>query len=126
VPTILVIDDDDTLRSFLRAVLEGAGYAVSEASDGAAGLALFQAARPDLVLCDVYMPGRDGLATVPELKKLGPDVPVIVMSGGSLTFGDYLKVARQLGASDALDKPFRQDQLLQAIARLLPSREEQG
>jgi CheY-like chemotaxis protein len=118
--TILVIDDDGQIRALIRAILERAGHTVTEASDGAEGLRQFQATPPDLVLCDLYMPGRDGLGTMTELHALRPDVPVVVMSGGSTMFGDYLQVARQLGAADALPKPFGPDQLLQTVARLLP------
>jgi CheY-like chemotaxis protein len=121
-PTILVIDDDGLVRSYLRDVLDAGGYTVSEASDGEEGLRQFQDAVPDLVLCDLYMPGREGMETIRELKRLRPDVPVVAMSGGSAAMGDYLPLAKALGAADALRKPVSPEHLLQTVARLLAGR----
>jgi CheY-like chemotaxis protein len=119
--TILVIDDDGSVRSYLRNVLESAGYRVSEAADGADGLMKFQAAPPGLVLCDLYIPGVEGMETIREIKRLSPGVPVIAISGGS-ALGDFLPLALALGADDALHKPFGPAQLLQAVARHLAGR----
>jgi CheY-like chemotaxis protein len=95
-PTILVIDDDGPVRSYLRKVLESAGYQVSEAADGADGLRQFQAASPDLVLCDLYMPGVEGMEAIREMARLRPGVPVIAISGGSV-LGDFLPLALAWG-----------------------------
>jgi two-component system chemotaxis response regulator CheY len=120
IPVILVIDDDAAVRHSLRTLLEEAGHTVTEAADGAAGLVRLQAVPPDLVLCDVFMP-TDGLETIHKLRRLRPEAPVIAMSGGSAMFGDFLPVAKAMGAADTLHKPFDPDRLLKAIARLLPA-----
>jgi len=102
-PHVLVIDDERDVRAALRAILERSGYAVSEAADGAAGL-LLQRERPaDVVLCDMYMPNKDGREALQEFRR-GAAVPVVVMSGGSgglpaLGRVDVLGMAGLLGAA---------------------------
>jgi CheY-like chemotaxis protein len=85
------------VRLSLRTVLEEAGHQVREAPDGSTGLEIFQAERPDLVLCSLYMPKRDGLQTVPELKSLRPDVPVIAISRRQLGGGQPVEPGGRLG-----------------------------
>src|SRR5262245_27399280 len=80
---ILVIDDDQEVLSVIRRIVEDAGHTVSTALDAEGGLAQFRAEPHDLVLCDVFMPGKSGIATLKELRLLSPDVRVIVMSGGT-------------------------------------------
>src|SRR5262249_6322717 len=117
---ILIIEDDDGLRPLLRLVLQREGYETEEAREGDEGLRLC-AARPfDLVLCDVLMPGREGLETIRDLRKLYPPPRVIAMSGGlGLPSMDPLRVASLLGACRTVAKPFRIDRLLQVVADAL-------
>jgi DNA-binding response OmpR family regulator len=104
---ILVIDDDDAVAGFVRNALASLGYAVRVAADGAQGVRLFLAERPDGVLCDLFMPDKDGLEVIPELRRHDATVPVVAMSGGSAVYTqDLLPVARRLGAAAALRKPF--------------------
>jgi DNA-binding NtrC family response regulator len=115
-PRVLIIDDDDSLRGMLRVALEGDGHQVAEAAGGAEGLRLLRERGADLVLCDVFMPGTDGLETLGALKDEFPGLPVVSMSGGG--FGgqvDMLGVARALGARAVLYKPFK----LQAVRDVL-------
>jgi CheY-like chemotaxis protein len=115
-PRVLIIDDNDELRGMLRAALEADGHQIAEAADGAEGLRLLRARGADAVLCDVFMPGTDGLETLKALKEEFPGLPVVSMSGGG--FGgevDLLGVARALGARAVLYKPFR----LQAVRDVL-------
>ncbi len=80
----------------------------------------------DLVLTDLFMPGRDGIELVSELQKMKSAPPVVVMSGGGMTGGgrlvatEYLRMARHLGAVSILEKPFSDEQLLSSIALALP------
>src|SRR5690349_994065 len=79
---ILIIDDETALRLWLRVVLEGAGHQVVDAPDGTAGLQALRRQPADLVLCDVFMPERDGLETIRALRREFPHVRVVAMSGG--------------------------------------------
>jgi CheY-like chemotaxis protein len=117
---ILVIDDDAAVRETLRQVLESAGHAVTCAEDGERGLEAFETARPDLVITDIIMPEREGIATILELRRRRPDRPIVAISGGGRTGGtDFLTMARRLGADAALPKPFELEELLDTVARCL-------
>jgi two-component system, chemotaxis family, chemotaxis protein CheY len=113
---ILVIDDDSLIRETLRRMLEGAGHEVTEAEDGAAGLKAVKAQRPDLVVTDIYMPGKEGIETIRELRQIVPGLKIIAISGSSWSSGhDALSSAKLLGADRTLPKPFRKEQLLASI-----------
>ncbi len=93
-PCILVIDDDPELRGVVREMLEGAGYAVLEASDGHAGVQVCQTSALDLVITDLLMPEHDGYATIRALRTVGPRATIIVISGaGSIGQRDMLAFA---------------------------------
>ena len=116
---ILLIEDNNDLRIMLRAVLTGAGHTVIEARDGQEGLTLFWQAGADLVVTDIVMPEKEGLAVLMELRTAQPPVKVIAMSGEG-NVSDYLATARLMGAAKVLPKPFRNAVLLAAINELLP------
>jgi CheY-like chemotaxis protein len=117
---VLVIDDNATFREFCRMVLEAALHVVVEAPDGKEGLEAFERERPDLVLCDLFMPEQDGLGVIRELRRLSPATRVVAMSGGGTRAkGDFLETARAMGASDTLSKPFGREELLEAVAKAL-------
>ena len=116
---ILLIEDDNDLRTMLRTVLADAGHTVIEARDGQEGLNLFRQAGADLVVTDIVMPEKEGLAVLLELRKAQPPVKVIAMSGEG-NASDYLDMARLMGAAKVLPKPFRPSALLSAIYELLP------
>lgn len=118
---ILLIDDDDGVRSLMRLALVRSGHTVVEASDGAQGLQLFPQANADLVITDMVMPGKDGAEVLTELQKMHPPVKVIAISGGSRHgFADNHEVAARLGAAKVLAKPFSCETLLAAIDELVP------
>jgi DNA-binding response OmpR family regulator len=117
---ILLIEDDENLRKMLRLSLEDYGYAVTEACDGKQGLASYRASPADLVLTDLVMPEKEGLETIQDLRKSHPSVKIIAMSGGSRqNAGENLKMARLLGASALIAKPFEVSKLVETIAGLL-------
>jgi DNA-binding response OmpR family regulator len=118
---ILLIDDDDPVRRVLSQTMIRAGHTVIEASNGKEGLDLFKSAKADLVITDIVMPGTEGTEVLLELRKKNPPVKIIAISGGGRQgTADYLKVARHLGASKVLAKPFSGDELIAAISELLP------
>ncbi|HYT83937.1 MAG TPA: response regulator, partial [Gemmatimonadales bacterium] len=81
-PRILLVDDEANIRKMVSALLESEGFDTLEAPNGQAALTLVGEDPPDVVLLDLMMPpGPDGLATLEQLKKRAPDVPVVMMSG---------------------------------------------
>ena len=98
---VLVIDDDPDIRDALRWLLEGEGFAVSVAANGAEGLTRQRREPADIVVTDIFMPEQDGIETLWKFRGEFPQVPIIVMSGGSSARGtDYLSVAHELGAQE--------------------------
>jgi CheY-like chemotaxis protein len=117
---VLIIDDDEQLRSLLSQILERAGYAVQEAENGAIGIKMFQEHPFDLVITDLIMPEKEGVETIMELRRQFPQVPLIAMSGGGRTGPhDYLTLAKQLGARRTLPKPFSREEILQVVREAL-------
>jgi CheY-like chemotaxis protein len=119
VARILVIDDNEALRSILRLQLEAAGHEVVDAPDGRVGLRLFQEWPADVVLCDLFMPEKEGLETIRELRQAGA-AHIIAMSGdGPVGTGVLLRVACHLGADAAPSKPFDSDELFEVLRQVL-------
>jgi two-component system, chemotaxis family, chemotaxis protein CheY len=118
---ILVIDDASFLRAILRRFLESAGHEVIEAEDGEQGVGAYRQARPELVISDVVMPKKDGLATLRELRELNPQAKVITISGGGARVGveDWLEKARAQGANATLAKPFEREVIVALVERIL-------
>jgi len=116
---ILLIDDDDGIRGTARVILEAAGHRVAEAADGAQGMILFEGSTYDLVITDLYMPGKEGIETIQEILDRGPDTPILAMSGGGGGGGGALVDAALLGADGTLQKPFTAAQLRQAVEGLI-------
>jgi DNA-binding response OmpR family regulator len=116
-PMLLVIDDDEAVRSSLDMLLEAYGFQVVLARDGRQGVAAFRANTPDVVLVDLMMPAQDGLATIALIRREWAKAPIVAMSGGAgIGNWDGLAAARKLGADYAIEKPFEADELL-AILR---------
>jgi len=113
--TILFIDDDDPLRMLCQTAVEEAGYRVLTAESGPHGLRLLQHQEVDLALVDVFMQSMDGLEVIQLLHTTRPACKIIAMSGGSWEW-DYLDTAKHLGANDTLKKPFRLQELLDAVS----------
>ncbi len=120
-PSVLIIDDEWKVRAFLREVLAGAGFDVVEAEDGEAGLSTYQKTPTDLVISDLFMGQQNGLEMILRLTQHHPDAKVIAISGGG-EFADpdtFLTIARSVGATEALAKPFGVDVLLQTVQKVL-------
>jgi two-component system response regulator (stage 0 sporulation protein F) len=112
--TILVIDDEESIRTLLRIALEGAGHEVLEAPNGRLGLALYRASKADLIITDIVMPEVDRLEMMLELTRNFLNVKVIAISGG-LEGEAPLHVAKMLGARQTIQKPLDMDTLLSAV-----------
>jgi DNA-binding NtrC family response regulator len=121
VQSILVIDDQADLRFAVEFALTRAGYAVTAVGNWPDALAALQKTKPDLVITDVIMPGKDDIEVIMELRKSHPTLPVAVMSGGGQLVSDvYLKMARSFGVKGILQKPFSNEQLLAVVTQALP------
>lgn len=119
--SILVIDDNEPVRGFLRAVLEGQGHTVTEAGQGRAALDSLRRSPVDVVLTDIYMPDCDGLEVIMTLRREFPAIRIVAISGGS---GDrnLLAAARQLGAHEVLEKPINIEELLKIVGAALKNK----
>lgn len=114
---VLVIDDDELVRSLLKTVLEEAGHEVAEAADGNTGLLLCRSHDIDLVITDILMPEADGSWAIRRLKRDFPRITIFAMSGGGQIASSEtcLSVAQRVGAAKVFEKPIAHDELLQAI-----------
>jgi two-component system response regulator AtoC len=112
---ILIIDDDRGHRKSLSLILGDAGYEVRSAEDGEEGLEKALAERPQLILCDVRMPKKDGIAFLKEYREAGGEALVLVMTAyGSI---ELATEAMKVGAYDYLPKPFGADEVLLTIRK---------
>jgi DNA-binding response OmpR family regulator len=117
---ILVVDDDNQVRSMLRVTLTREGYDVVEAADGFEAIKLFHESQFDLIITDIIMPGLEGFETITRLRSDSPTVKIIAISGGGrLAPEGYLEVAENLGALKAFTKPVDRDELLSTVRELL-------
>lgn len=118
--SVLLVEDDDTVRDALSIMLERAGYGVTIAENGLAAARLINDWRPDLVITDIFMPDADGIETLNLVKRRWPETPVIAISGGSPMLRlDYLRVAEDLGAVATVQKPFLRDDFLAIVRKAL-------
>jgi DNA-binding response OmpR family regulator len=122
---ILIVEDHPTMREAMRLVLEGEGFAIEEAGDGDAALALIDASPPDLLFLDLNIPGTSGTGVL-EAVRADPacaDVRVIVVTAA----GEESRAeALRLGADEYFTKPFSPTALLQTVERVLAGGATQG
>jgi len=116
---ILVVDDNKIFLNMLNDFLSGNDFIVEISDNGHEALKKFAEFIPDIVVTDIVMPDIDGIELLLQLRKLNPDIKVIVMSGGNRGHADaYLHMADKLGANAILSKPFELSELLQEVNNL--------
>jgi DNA-binding response OmpR family regulator len=123
---ILLIDDDRDIRTLMVYQLEAAGHQVRAAANGEEGLAMQRELGADLVVTDIFMPEKEGIETIRDLRHEFPAVKIIAISGGGRARPSFARdlsvVAGELGVFIVLQKPFDTQQLLSSIdAALGPS-----
>ena len=114
---ILVVDDDTNTRILMRAVLEGAGYAVSLAEDGLAALAVLDKTHIDLVVLDIMMPNMDGYEFTSTLRQCNNNLPILMVSAKQLPSDK--KHGFLVGTDDYMTKPVDEEEMLWRIRALL-------
>jgi len=119
--TILVVDDERAMTSMLAEVLEAEGYSTLTANSGDQALALIRKAAPELVISDLRMTGMNGHQLQSEIKRLCPDLPVVIITG----FGSIETAVESMkrGAFDFITKPFTNNQLIVVVGRALEDRQ---
>ena len=116
---VLLIDDDEMLRTVLAIAMEQAGHNVLQADDGQKGVELSRTASVDIVITDLIMPVQEGVETIMTLRRERPRLPIIAISGGVSNSKLYLDIAGKIGAKRMLPKPFAPRQLVALIEEIL-------
>lgn len=116
-PSILIVDDEASIVKSLAGILSDEGFEILTASNGYEGLKILEAASPDLVLLDIWMPGIDGIDTLKEIKEKFPATQVIMITGHG-TFETAVS-ATKIGAFDFIEKPLSIDKVIVAINNAL-------
>jgi CheY-like chemotaxis protein len=122
--SVLVIDDDAELLQLMVAAFRRAGFKAYSAANGRIGVQMLGALKPDLVVTDIVMPEKEGIATIIEARQAAPDAPVIAISGGG-AYGRhnvFLQWAEELGAAAVMAKPFPMSSLVETAQRVLAGR----
>ena len=116
---VLVIDDNDDFRKLALLWFQIHNIEAEGAANGARGLEMQRARPADVIVTDIFMPEKDGIETIHELRREFPGVRIIAMTGReSLTDFDAFEVARELGAVKTFKKPFKLDDLVAAVNEL--------
>jgi DNA-binding NtrC family response regulator len=123
-PRVLVVDDEESMRFFLRRALSRRGFEVDAVPDGPRGITRFLESRPDAVLLDVRLPGMNGRDVLERIRAADPSVPVIVMTGYASV--EDAMGAMWAGATDYVRKPLRADDVAGALERALAARARGG
>jgi len=114
---ILIIDDTKFMRTVLRSILESLGHdIVAEGKNGEEAIVLAEGCNPDIVTLDIRMPKMDGVTAIPEIRKVCPDVKILIVS----VIDDHEKILEAVknGANEYILKPFRKDRIVSAINKL--------
>ncbi len=122
--SILIVDDEESIRKTLQGIFEDAGFQVFLAQDGERAIKYVDEISPDLVFLDIWMPGMDGLEVLEIFKNKKKNFPVIMISGHA-TIATAVK-ATQEGAFDFIEKPLDLDLILSTVSRALKLKEEKN
>jgi len=116
---ILLIDDDEAVRTVLARLLTTGDHEVVALEDGRGAAAAVEEHEIELVITDLIMPGQEGMTTIGELRRRWPELPILAISGGGrISPLDLLPVARRLGANATLSKPVSAESLFAAVDSL--------
>jgi CheY-like chemotaxis protein len=113
---ILIVDDEVVVRAFLTRCLEGAGFAVKQAGDAEGALQLMMARPAAAVLCDIRLPGHDGLWLIEQIHTQWPHIPVVMAT--ALDDAQTIERSRALGAVEYISKPIKSAQVIDVVRRV--------
>jgi CheY-like chemotaxis protein len=113
---ILVVDDEVVVRAFLTRCLEGAGFTVKQAGDAEGALHIMRARPASAVLCDIRLPGHDGLWLIEQIHTQWPHIPVVMAT--ALDDAQTIERSRALGAVEYISKPIKSAQLIDVVRRV--------
>ncbi len=117
---VLIIDDDALVRETLETALKYSGYTVFTAADGRLGLDALRREAVDVVFTDIYMPEKEGIETIVEMRRDHPGTKIVAMSGGAdIGSMPVLQLAEMVGADEVLTKPFTPKDMERIIKALL-------
>ncbi|WP_457552387.1 sigma-54-dependent transcriptional regulator [Desulfobacula sp.] len=116
-PAVLIVDDETTIIESLEGILSDDGFEVIHAFNGYEALKKIEAKSPDIVLLDIWMPGMDGIETLKEIKKIAPNLPVVMITGHGTI--ESAVDATKSGAYDFLEKPLSIDKVMVTINNAL-------
>lgn len=119
--SILLVDDDPTVRMIATELLRDEDYAITEAEDGRTAMQIIEAVPVDLLVLDILMPKMDGLEVIRSVRKSHPHIRVLAISSGGRRAGTmtYLETAKVFGADEVMVKPLRLSTFAATVARLL-------
>jgi len=118
----MIVEDDISMREMLTEALTRRKYKVIVAENGREALLKFKSSLTSLVITDILMPDEDGLKVIMKLKEMNPDLKIIAISGGGKAGpGNYLSLAKALGANEIFTKPFPLKALIDKTEELLRS-----
>jgi two-component system C4-dicarboxylate transport response regulator DctD len=122
--SVLVVDDEAPVREFLTRWLEGWGYSVKVAATASEALAVMLAEPVPIIICDIKMPGHDGLWLAQRVRTRWPKTAIIIATGAFAHDLDTVVASRKLGAVDYVMKPFEREMLHQALRRAAAALED--
>ena len=120
---VLIIDDDPVSRTTLKNILQNLGYTTFEADNGQYGTNLYRQNRPDVVMLDLLMPGKDGFETLFDLRNIHREAKIIMMTGGGRITIDLYQRLAVIAIPELLSKPFSAEGAAKAVATALNNAE---
>lgn len=119
---IMIVEDDSDMREMLKEAFTRRKFTIIEAGNGHEAMARFKSSLVSLVITDILMPDEDGLKVIMKLKESKPDLKIIAISGGGKAGpGNYLSLAKTLGADEIFTKPFSLKALIEKTEELIKS-----
>lgn len=119
---IMVVDDDEAFRQTVCELLAEGDFEILSAESGTQLFTVLKKQSVDIVLTDIVMPDEDGLEIVRKIKKMNPAPKIVAMSGGGrIAATDYLEIARLMGVSATIRKPFKQQELVGLLQQVFSS-----
>ena len=117
---ILIIDDEEIVRRSIRSILEPEGHVIREAATGEEGISTTYKQTPDLIITDIFMPDKDGLEVIQELRQKAPSLKILAITGGGVNHSfNLLPQAKVFGARATLQNPFLREELIAAVDQAL-------